>query len=147
MSIISQTSQTAYITCTLLAENKKLKAENEKLKAENEQLNDDDWVIDCHKALKYKIVLTEEYYAELTSGNEQLEAENEKLFKFITGGGEAKDVEEIIDEKMSKEFIDSNKEHWEQMELFQEVESEVDMEAFDVSILEVTADGLMPWVK
>jgi len=125
----------------------KEQAENEKLKAENEQLNDDDWVIDCHKALKYKIVLTEEYYAELTSGNEQLEAENEKLFKFITGGGEAKDVEEIIDEKMSKEFIDSNKEHWEQMELFQEVESEVDMEAFDVSILEVTADGLMPWVK
>tara|TARA_R110000824_G_scaffold203146_1_gene387496 strand:+ start:288 stop:881 length:594 start_codon:yes stop_codon:yes gene_type:complete len=39
--------------------------ENEKLKEENEKLNDDDWVIDCHKALKYKIVLTEDHYAEL----------------------------------------------------------------------------------
>ena len=93
---------------------------NEKLKAENEQLNDDDWVIDCHKALKYKIVLTEEYYAEITALNEKLEADNEKLFKFITGGGEVSDVEEIIVEKMSKEFIDGNQEHWDQMELFQE---------------------------
>tara|TARA_R110000782_G_scaffold83250_2_gene163251 strand:- start:851 stop:1627 length:777 start_codon:yes stop_codon:yes gene_type:complete len=111
-----------------------LEEENEKLKAENEKLNDNDWVIDNHKALKYKIILTEEYYAELTSENEELKedldhmgieradntSEIEKLFKFITGGGEMSDVEEIIRGKMSKEFIDSNQEHWDQMELFQE---------------------------
>ena len=51
---------------------------------------------------------------------EELMKENEKLLKFITGGGEAEDVEEIIRGEMSKEFIDSNQEHWDQMELFQE---------------------------
>lgn len=39
MSIISQTDQTAYITCALLAENKKLKEENEKLKTENKKIS------------------------------------------------------------------------------------------------------------
>jgi len=141
MSIISQTDQNIM---ALLAENKELKEENEKLKAENEQLNDDDWVIDCHKALKYKIVLTEEYYAELTSGNEKLEAENEKLFQFIIQvNGTSEHVEKMIVERMSKEFIDGNQDWWDQMELFQEEVSEVDMEAFD----KLKADGLMPWVK
>ena len=37
---------------------KRLQAENERLKAENEQLNDDDWVIDHHKALKYGVIVT-----------------------------------------------------------------------------------------
>lgn len=74
----------------------KLEEENKKLKEENEKLNDDDWVIDCHKALKYKIVLTEDHYAELMEADderniykeesefglyqyEKLKEENEKL--------------------------------------------------------------------
>ena len=51
------------------------------LQAENEKLNDNDWVIDNHKALKYKIILTEEYYAELTSENEKLKEENSDIKK------------------------------------------------------------------
>ena len=63
--------------------------------------------------LKSQVVALEAEHARLT-------AEKEKLFKFITGGGEVEDVEEIIKEKMSKVFIDINQEHWDQMELFQE---------------------------
>ena len=66
-------------------DNARLQEENEKLTEENEQLNDDDWVIDNHKALKYKIVLTEEYYAEITAENEELEEENEQLKEFALG--------------------------------------------------------------
>ena len=92
MSIISQTSPVAYTTFV-----RAHLAEIEKLKEKNEEMSK------C-----------------LLADNEKLKAENEKLFKFITGGGEVEDVEEIIKEKMSKVFIDSNQEHWDQMELFQE---------------------------
>mgnify|MGYP003624732166 FL=1 len=56
-----------------------LEEENEKLTEENKKLNDDDWVIDCHKALKYKIVLTEDNYAELQSEIVELKEEKKKL--------------------------------------------------------------------
>jgi len=59
----------------------------------------------------------------LQSQNEKLKDEkyvvDHRLFKFIIGGGEASDVEEIIREKMSKEFIDGNQEHWDQLGLFE----------------------------
>tara|TARA_R110001606_G_scaffold97375_1_gene215204 strand:+ start:2561 stop:3112 length:552 start_codon:yes stop_codon:yes gene_type:complete len=96
------------VASDLFIENEKLRIENEKLKEENEELKED---LD-HMGIER---------ADNTS-------EIETLFKFITGGGEAEDVEEIIVEKMSKEFIDSNQEHWDQMELFQEVEDYKDDE-------------------
>ena len=96
--------------------------ENKKLTAEIEGLKDfTNW--ENHPALKHKVVLDDDYYLEITQEKDDLEAEVEKLFKFITGGTpvqDLSDVEEIIVEKMSKEFIDSNQEHWDQMELFQE---------------------------
>ena len=64
--------------------------ENTKLKEENKKLNDDDWVIDNHKALKYKCVLDEDYYldhlddqGELIDPDEfnDLQEENKKLVK------------------------------------------------------------------
>ena len=72
-------------------ENKKLKAENEKIKG---------------KDYPYKIG--------------KLKTENDKLLKFITGGGGEKYVEALIMDDYAREFIDSNQEHWDQMELFQE---------------------------
>ena len=51
------------------------------LTEENEKLNDDDWVIDCHKALKYKIVLTEDYWAELKDQIEELGGRVEQYSK------------------------------------------------------------------
>lgn len=96
------------VASDLFIENEKLRIENEKLKEENDELKED---LD-HMGIER---------ADNTS-------EIETLFKFITGGGEAEDVEEIIVEKMSKEFIDSNQEHWDQMELFQEVEDYKDDE-------------------
>ena len=50
---------------------------------------------------------------------EKLKAENEKLFKFTIGGGEESEVEKIIMEKMNKEFIDGNQEHWDDIGLFE----------------------------
>tara|TARA_R110002012_G_scaffold321095_1_gene547369 strand:- start:60 stop:722 length:663 start_codon:yes stop_codon:yes gene_type:complete len=57
---------------------KRLQAENERLTAENEQLNDDGWVIDHHKALKYKIIIDEERYIDFDE-HEALKEELEEL--------------------------------------------------------------------
>ena len=54
----------------------------------------------------------------------KLKEENEKLFKFTIGGGEASEVEKIITEKMTKEFIVENHEHWGEIGLFQELKPE-----------------------
>ena len=150
------------------------KSEIRKLKEENKKLNDDDWVIDCHKALKYKCVLDEDYYLQhlndegqlidpdefnaLQEENKKLKEENEKigelvisqtdklkevsikynegykinqelkeeittLVTFTIGGGdpeETSDVEKIITDTMSKEFIDNNQEHWDLIGLFED---------------------------
>mgnify|MGYP003674691721 FL=1 len=92
-----------------------------------------------HPALRHKVVLDADYYQqylkdgdlihpdeieELTEEIEELkwavEVGYESLFKFIIGSGSMSDVEEIVREKMSEEFIDGNREHWDQIELFQE---------------------------
>ena len=67
-----------------------VEAENKKLKEENEKLNDDEWVIDNHKALKYKVVLEEDYYLQHLAWAE----ENKKL----------KTVEKIIGENWGSTF-------------------------------------------
>ena len=80
-----------------------LEEENEKLKAENEKLNDNDWVIDNHKALKYKIILTEEYYAELTSENEELKEDLDHMG--IERADNTSEIEELKTENEKlKEF-------------------------------------------
>ena len=57
---------------------------------------------------------------------ERLEEENAKLLKFTIGGGEASEVEKIITEKMTKEFIVENHEHWGEIGLFQEESEEAE---------------------
>ena len=89
----------------------RLKEENEKLKAENEQLNDDDWVIDNHKALKYKIVLTEEYYAELTQERDFFGKEIDKFknkaaaWDIVNNGADWESLRDLFDEEMCRDLI------------------------------------------
>ena len=99
-----------------VADAKKLKAENEAQKIALDTLKEE-----VDRLEKYNEEYKGEWEDALATG-EEYKAEVEKLFKFIAGGGETSDVEveEIIRKKMSKEFIDSNREHWDQMELFQE---------------------------
>ena len=116
----------------LQEEIQELTAENEKLQCQYElAIQIDNKEIACLKEeivdLKYDMeneLYTEDQvevlWEDARAEGEEYKAENEKLFKFITGGGETSDVEKIITEKMSKEFIDSNQEHWDQMELFQQ---------------------------
>ena len=96
-------------------------------------------------SLEAQVVALQASEAKLTEDLDQMGIERadntseiEKLFKFITGGGEAENVEEIIREKMTKEFIDSNQEHWDQMELFQEEGSDnvIDTLKEEVDLLE-----------
>ena len=91
---------------------KKLKATIEELKDENEELNSE---------LHDLTVENEEFRTEIDGheidGHDVCE-KNDKLFKFIIGGGSSCDVEEIVREKMSEEFIDGNREWWDQIELF-----------------------------
>ena len=63
---------------------------------------------------------------ELKEEVKELKAQNEKLFKFTIGGGEASEVEKIITEKMTKEFIVENHEHWGEIGLFQEESEEAE---------------------
>ena len=91
MSIISQTSQTAYITCTLLAENKKLKEELELSRSFNERFREGHELCEVYKGRCSGIEAENE---KLKEENEKikgkdypykigkLEAENEKLNKF-----------------------------------------------------------------
>ena len=113
--------------------------ERDELAEENVQLNDDDWVITYHKALKYKCVLDEDYYLQhlndegqlidpdefnaLQEENKKLKEEITTLVTFTIGGGdpeETSDVEKIITDTMSKEFIDNNQEHWDLIGLFED---------------------------
>ena len=89
--------------------------------------------------MKYKCVLDEDYYLQhlddegqlidpdefnaLQEENKKLKEEITTLVTFTIGGGdpeETSDVEKIITDTMSKEFIDNNQEHWDLIGLFED---------------------------
>ena len=114
----------------------KLKAENEKLEYWRENEVESPWeaiimikeLTDENKKLKDQVFHehTKDEIKEIYRVSMELKEENEKLFKFTIGGGEESEVEKIITEKMNKEFIDGNQEHWDDIGLFQDEESEVE---------------------
>jgi len=120
---------------TTLEENGSLENEIEELKAENEKLEywrenevESPWeaiimikeLTDENKKLKDQVFHehTKDEIKEIYRVSMELKEENKKLFKFTIGGGEESEVEKIIMEKMNKEFIDGNQEHWDDIGLF-----------------------------
>ena len=96
---------------------KEEREENKKLKEENEKIGE--LVISQTDKLKEVSIKYNEGY----KINQELKEEITTLVTFTIGGGdpeETSDVEKIITDTMSKEFIDNNQEHWDLIGLFED---------------------------
>jgi cell division protein FtsB len=102
--------------------------ERDELKEENEDLNNDDWVIDNHKALKYKVVLDEDFYLQHLGEDLSLihPDELEKLKEDFEDEKDGRDhdvqqYQETINEKMALETeIEDLKDENKKLKIFQD---------------------------